>query len=114
MTSDEIKSVVLETLDNLKARDIQVLDVRGLTGMTDFMIIATGTSSRHVKALAEEVEQTLKQRGQPALGVEGADTAEWVLVDFADVLVHVMQAEARAFYELEKLWSAPAAPGDAH
>lgn len=113
MTNEEIKASVIEVLEDLKARDVVTLDVRGLTSMTDFMVIATGTSSRHVKSMASELEVVLKARGEPPIGVEGQDEAEWVLVDFGDVLVHVMQAGTRAFYELEKLWSAPAAESGA-
>jgi ribosome-associated protein len=108
MNAEEIKTIALKALDDLKARDIVTLDVRGLTGVTDFMLVCSGTSSRHVKALANNVAVEVKKQGQPALGIEGAQAADWVLVDFGDVVVHVMSPEARDFYDLERLWSTPA------
>jgi ribosome-associated protein len=93
-------------LEDMKAHHIVKLDVRALTGMTDFMVIASGTSSRHVKSLADSVEETLREAGRKSLGMEGGDVAEWVLVDFGDVLVHVMQPKIREFYNLEHLWGA--------
>lgn len=94
----------VSALDDMKAHNIVKLDVRSLTGMTDFMIIASGTSSRHVKSLADAVEESLREAGRKPIGTEGEDAAEWVLVDFGDVLVHVMQPKAREFYNLEHLW----------
>ena len=94
----------IAALDDMKAHNIVKLDVRELTGMTDFMIIASGTSSRHVKSLADAVEESLRELGRKPIGTEGADAAEWVLVDFGDVLVHVMQPKTREFYNLEHLW----------
>ena len=108
MNAEEIKTIALEALEDLKARDIVTLDVRGLTGVTDFMVICSGTSSRHVKSLANNVAVEVKKHGQRAQGIEGAQAADWVLVDFGDVVVHVMSPEARDFYDLERLWSAPA------
>jgi ribosome-associated protein len=89
----------------VKGVDIRVIDVRDLTSITDRMVIASGTSTRHVKALADNVATRAKQQGYPPLGIEGAQTAEWVLLDLGDVVVHVMLPETRTFYGLEKLWS---------
>ncbi|MEM6986736.1 MAG: ribosome silencing factor [Pseudomonadota bacterium] len=96
---------VVDALDGLKAIDVQTLDVGELTSVADFMVIATGTSKRHVTALAERVIERIEEAGMRAQGVEGLDSSEWVLVDLGDVLVHVMQAETRDMYALEKLWS---------
>jgi ribosome-associated protein len=92
-------------LAELKGRDIVALDVAKLTDITDFMVIASGTSNRHVKALVDQVTEDAKAAGCPPAGVEGRETNEWVLVDLGDVLVHVMQAASREFYDLERLWS---------
>jgi len=81
-----------------------VLDVRNMTSMMDSMIVATGTSNRHVKSLADNVLEKARERGVKAIGVEGEREAEWVLVDLGDVVVHIMQPDVRAFYNLEKLW----------
>ncbi len=99
-----VSDLAREALEDLKAQDIKVLDVRGLTSITDTMIICSGTSNRHVKALAQSVAEHCKEHGHRALGMEGMDEAEWVLVDLGDAVVHVMQVQARAFYQLEKLW----------
>lgn len=104
MTPEEIKNAALDALDDLKAREVVELDVRELTGMTDYMIIASGTSNRHVKSLADNVAVSLKAMGEQPLGVEGQEGGEWVLVDFGPVVVHVQLPETRAFYDLEKLW----------
>jgi ribosome-associated protein len=93
------------TLDNMKARDIRVLDVRALTGITDFMVIASGTSDRHVRSIAGYLISEAKKAGLQILGSEGERDGEWALVDLGDVIVHVMQATTRDFYNLEKLWS---------
>ena len=99
-------------LDDGKAQNLVELDVRGMTTVTDHMLICSGTSSRHVKALADNLVKTCKDAGHQPHGVEGLDDAEWVLVDLGGVVAHVMQQQARAFYQLEKLWSVePSAEG---
>ena len=105
VSAEMLKDIALEALDDLKAKDIVSLDVRRLTGVTDYMVIASGSSNRHVKALADNVELELKKRDIRPLGVEGQQNAEWVLVDFGDVVVHVMLPQTREFYDLERLWS---------
>ena len=105
MTPDALRDLVVDALEDLKGRNIVALDVASFTGITDFMVIASGTSNRHVKALVDQVVESAKANGDPPLGVEGRETHQWVLVDLGDVLVHVMQAETREFYDLERLWS---------
>jgi ribosome-associated protein len=96
---------VLAALDELKARDIREIDVRGRTSIADLLIIASGTSSRHVKSIADEVVKYAKRAGMLPLGVEGETEAEWVLVDLGDIIVHVMLPRIREFYGLERLWT---------
>ena len=96
--------LALDAVEELKAQDIKLLDVTKLTPVTDYMLICTGTSTRHVKAIAENVALRAKQYGHPARGVAGEAQSEWVLVDLGDIIVHAMQVQARAFYQLEKLW----------
>ena len=104
MQTDQLRKLVVDALDDLKAVDVIELDVRSLTDVTDYMVIATGRSKRQVSALAEHVIEQAKKRGHPPIGVEGLREGEWVLVDLCDVVVHVMQPEVREFYQLEKLW----------
>jgi ribosome-associated protein len=104
-TGDRLLEIVSVALEDLKGVDVKVIDVRELTSITDRMVIVSGTSTRHVKALADNVALQAKQNGFPALGVEGGQSAEWVLIDLGDVVVHVMLPEIRDFYALEKLWS---------
>lgn len=100
-----LRKLVLDALDDLKARDITEIDVRGKSGVTDLLVIASGTSSRHVKSIADEVVKQAKRAGLPPIGVEGQREAEWVLVDLGDVIVHVMLPRTREFYGLERLWT---------
>lgn len=104
MQTEEIKNLVFEALDDMKARDITVIDVRGRTSVTDWMVIATGTSSRHVTAAAANVEEKAKAAGLRPNGTEGRAASDWVLIDLNDVLVHVMTDQARHYYDLERLW----------
>lgn len=101
---EEIKDLVVTALEDLKAVDLVVLDVRGKTTVADFMVIASGTSDRHVKSLANNVVVESKKADIMPLGIEGDKIGEWVLVDLSDVVVHVMLPQTRDFYQLEKLW----------
>jgi len=101
----QILDHVLAALDDLKGVEIRSLDVRRISDVTDWMLLASGTSSRHVRALVDNVLSELKRHGIAALGVEGRESSEWVLVDFGDVVVHVMQKETREYYDLERLWT---------
>lgn len=105
MNSEQLCTLVVDALDDIKAKDIIKLDVRELTTVTDYMIIASGTSNRHVQALVENVAEKAKAAGRKPLGIEGEDGGEWVLLDLEDALVHVMLPKVREFYNLEKLWS---------
>ena len=109
MQIEQLRQLVLDTLADMKARDVLVMDVRGKTAVTDFMVVASGTSDRHVKAIAETVAFRSKDVGEPPLGSEGVSEGEWALVDLNGVVVHVMLPKVRDFYNLERLWSAPAA-----
>ncbi|MGI0117855.1 ribosome silencing factor [Zooshikella sp. RANM57] len=104
MQSDELKQVVISALEDLKGNDITCLDVKNLTSVTDHMIIASGTSNRHVKSLADNVIEKAKANGVRPIGVEGEDGAEWVLVDLGDVVTHIMLPSTRQFFDLERLW----------
>ena len=104
MQAEELKDIVIEALENLKAKDISVLDVTDRTSVTDFMILASGTSGRHLRSLAESVVKEVKDRGIRDAKVEGADSSDWILVDLGDVVVHVMMPATREFYDLERLW----------
>ena len=104
-TTAVLRQHVIDALDELKAKDIREIDVRGKTSIADLLVIASGTSARHVKSIADEVVKFAKKAGVMPLGVEGEQEAEWVLVDLGDVIVHVMLPRIREFYGLERLWT---------
>ena len=104
MTIDEIRALVRAALEDLKAEDIVELDVMGKTSVADTIFVASGNSGRHVRSIANNVVMESKHAGNQPIGIEGETDADWVLVDLGDVVVHVMQVQARAFYDLEGLW----------
>jgi len=99
-----------KALSELKAQEVVVLDVHSMTTITDFMLIGSGSSNRHVRSIADHVIECVRQQGHEPLGVEGYEYGRWVLIDLADVVVHIMQPEAREFYKLENLWSIGTGP----
>lgn len=103
-TSD-LKNLVLEALDDSKAKDTTVMDVRDRSSVTDFMIVTSGTSNRHLRTIAETLISKAKEVGEAPLGSEGERDSEWVLVDLGDIIVHIMLPRVREFYNLEKLWA---------
>lgn len=104
MQTEQLLQTVLASLDEGKAVDVKVIDVRGKTSIADYMIVASGNSDRHVKSLGSRVVEDAKDHGVQPLGVEGEGAGEWVLVDLADIIVHVMLPRVREFYQLEKFW----------
>ena len=104
MNIDDLRALVKQSLEDLKAEDIIELDVRDKTSVADYLFIASGSSSRHVKSIANNVVADAKHSDHQPLGVEGELEAEWVLVDLGDIIVHVMQSQVREFYDLESLW----------
>ena len=100
-----LKKLIIETLDNNKALDIVSIDLKDKSSIADFMIIASGTSSRHIQSLSEQVLDKFKQNGLKQCKIEGRESAEWKLVDGIDIVVHIFNPEKRKFYELEKIWS---------
>ncbi len=104
MKSDEMLNLVLETLEENKGKDITSINVKNKTAITDYMVIVTGTSVRHLKALSNRVSDKLKEQGEVPLGLEGAGSTDWILLDLGDVIVHFMVKQARDFYQIEKLW----------
>ncbi|HEX8739423.1 MAG TPA: ribosome silencing factor [Casimicrobiaceae bacterium] len=107
MRLDRLQRIAVDALEDIKARDIKVLDVRKQTSLCDGMIIASADSARQAKALAQHVRDRLKEGGVAILGVEGEESGEWVLVDAGSLVVHVMQPAVRAYYNLEELWTPP-------
>lgn len=110
-----LRDLVVEVLDDAKAQDVETFDLRDRNTFADFMVVASGTSSRQNKAMADRLSMKIKERGLPApLGVEGQQDGEWVLVDLTDVVVHLMLPQTRAFYNLEKLWDETTRSRPAH
>ena len=101
----ELKQIIISTLDINKAQDIVSIDLKDKSSMADFMIIASGTSSRHIQSLSEQVLEKLKDNGIKDCKIEGKDSKEWKLVDGIDLIIHIFHPEKRKFYELEKMWS---------
>ena len=108
MRLNKLQQIAVTALEDIKARDIKVLDVRKLTTFCDSFIIASADSNRQANALAQHVRDAMKEAGATIVGVEGQETGEWVLVDCGDIVVHVMQPAVRQHYNLEELWEAPA------
>ena len=100
-----LKKIIVQTLDINKAQDIVSIDLKDKSSMADYMIIASGTSSRHIQALSEQVLEKLKDNGVKESKIEGKDSSEWKLVDGIDLIIHIVHPEKRKFYELEKMWS---------
>ena len=101
----DLKSIILDTLDSNKASDIISIDLKNKSSMADYMIIASGTSSRHIQALSEQVLEKLKTNGVKNSKIEGKDSLDWKLVDGIDLIIHIFNPDKRKFYELEKIWS---------
>ncbi len=101
---DRMRDVAIGALEDAKGEDIKVLDVSGLTDITDYMIVATGTSERHIKTLSSRVLEHMHEAGWKHMGIEGEDSRDWVLVDFVDIVIHIMREQTRKRYDLESLW----------
>lgn len=110
MHIDKMTDLVVQALEDMKAQNILILDVEKRTAVTDKMIIATGTSSRHVQAIVSNVSDAIKKQGIKTNGIEGRSASDWILLDMISVVLHVMTAQARQFYDLERLWGEPEEP----
>jgi ribosome-associated protein len=104
MQAEQLRELVVNALENIKAQDVSVIDVRDRTSVTDYMVLASGTSNRHVKSLADSVVSEAREQGVRAGNIEGATASDWILVDLGDVVVHLMMPATREFYDLERLW----------
>lgn len=104
MDVKKLQKIAVDALEDIKAKDIEILDTRKLTPLFERIVIASGDSSRHVRSLARNVHDKVKEAGGDVIGIEGEETGEWVLIDLADIVVHVMQPAVRAHYNLEELW----------
>ncbi|MEH6560255.1 MAG: ribosome silencing factor [Marinobacter sp.] len=111
MQAEQLKNLIVNALEDVKAQDVSVVDVRDRTSVTDFMVLASGTSSRHVKSLADSVVVDAKEQGARVNSVEGGGGSDWILVDLGDVVVHVMLPATREFYDLERFWRDAPDPG---
>ena len=107
-TSPSLLDTVINALEEMKAKNITTLEIGTMTSLADNMVIASGTSTRHVKALSDAVQEKTREAGFAPVGVEGEQSAEWILVDLGDVIVHIMQPSTREYYDLERLWRNPA------
>lgn len=106
-STEQLKALVIDALEDLKAVNLVAIDVRGLTDVMDWMVVASGNSNRHVKSLADNVSVSAKAAGFMPIGIEGMEAGEWVLVDLGDVVAHIMLPATRDFYDLERLWLDP-------
>ncbi|UPQ88608.1 ribosome silencing factor [Vibrio sinaloensis] len=104
MQLEQLNDFLVDKIDDMKAQDIKTIDVQGKSSITDFMIVCTGTSKRHVSSIAEHVAKESKLAGLAPLGIDGEEQGEWVVLDMGSTIVHVMQEEQRELYQLEKLW----------
>ncbi len=112
MNTKQLSALAVKALEDMKGQDIVCLNVKKLTQITDYMVIVTGTSTTHLRSLADELGKQVKAAGEPVLGDEGRLQAEWILVDLGGVIVHVMLARSRALYSLEDLWNFDSKPGE--
>ena len=101
---EDLKALIVSSLDADKALDIETIDLRGQTALADYMIVASGTSTRHIAALAEKINERLKARGFNHIHTEGLDNSDWVVLDAGDVIVHIFRPEVRSYYNIEKMW----------
>ena len=102
---EELLKLTLTVLDDMKAKAVSSMDVSSITSISDYMIFATGNSSRHVRSITDKVTESVRKEGHLVMGIEGYETSKWVLIDLGDVIVHIMQEETRSFYMLEDFWS---------
>ena len=105
MKASKLRDFTVKAVEDMKGQDVAVLDIQKLSTIADYMLVVTGTSTRHVKSIADEVAKRCKEQGIAIKGMEGSSQAEWILLDLGDVIVHVMQAPVRKLYDLESLWS---------
>lgn len=112
MDINALQALVIDAIEDIKGKDIEVIDTSKFNSLFDRLIIASGDSNRQTRALARNVQEKVKEAGGDVVSVEGEDTGEWVLVDLGDVVVHLMQPAVRAYYNLEELWSGSAKPSD--
>ncbi len=105
MTENRILDLAMAVMEDMKAIDVDAIDVRELTSICDYMIFCTGTSNRHARSIVDRVDEKMKEISMPVLGIEGYDSGQWVLIDLGDAILHVMLSDVRKFYKLEDLWS---------